>query len=407
MSITFLHIADLHLDTPFKNIQLKQPDLVEKMQHATKQSLQRLVQEAIARQVDAVLIVGDSFNSEKPNIQAQVFFKEQLEKLVAKGIQVCVVYGNHDYAQKLLITLPNEVHVFGSEVSEFSFVTRGQERVSIYGFSYMQKHIAERKIAAYPVKSKEGFAIGLLHGSIDSQQSGGQYAPFSLRELNDKRYDYWALGHIHKKEVLQENPPIVYSGNIQGLNRHETGAKGGVFVTLNKQAQPQLEWFDTQSILWEKESVPVFEVDTVETIIARVKQLPYYRYNSDVLLSVEWEIRGTVATDIVNLLDTSDMKLLLQQDKVRVYHESVTFIKQPDMLLLEPHMQTLWQSLLENGISQSTYQETLNPVFNHNTVRALFDNLELDEQLKAEIWAQAVRHVMQSIQDMKGETDEN
>lgn len=407
MSITFLHIADLHLDTPFKNIQLKQPDLVEKMQHATKQSLQRLVQEAIARQVDAVLIVGDSFNSEKPNIQAQVFFKEQLEKLVAKGIQVCVVYGNHDYAQKLLITLPNEVHVFGSEVSEFSFETRGKERVSIYGFSYMQKHITERKIAAYPVKSKEGFAIGLLHGSIDSEQSDGQYAPFSLRELNDKRYDYWALGHIHKKEVLQENPPIVYSGNIQGLNRHETGAKGGVFVTLNKQAQPQLEWFDTQSILWEKERVPVFEVDTVETIIARVKQLPYYRYNSDVLLSIEWEIRGTVATDIVNLLDTPDMKLLLQQDTVRVYHESVTFIKQPDMLLLEPHMQTLWQSLLESGISQLTYQETLNPIFNHNTVRTLFDNLELDEQLKADIWAQAVRHVMQSIQDMKGETDEN
>lgn len=407
MSITFLHIADLHLDTPFKNIQLRQPDLVEKMQHATKQSLQRLVQEAIARQVDAVLIVGDSFNSEKPNIQAQVFFKEQLEKLVAKGIQVCVVYGNHDYAQKLLITLPNEVHVFGPEVSEFSFETRGQERVSIYGFSYMQKHIAERKIGSYPVKSKDGFAIGLLHGSIDSEQSGGQYAPFSLRELNDKRYDYWALGHIHKKEVLQENPPIVYAGNIQGLNRHETGKKGGVFVTLNKQAQPQLEWVDTQSILWEKESVPVFEVDTVETVIARVKQLPYYRYNSDVLLSVEWEIRGNVAHDLLNLLDTDDMKLLLQQNSVRVYHETVTFVKQPDVLHLEPHMQEMWQSLLEQGISQSVYQETLKSLFNHPTIRTLFSNLELDEQLKSDVWAQALRYVMQSVHDMKGETNEN
>ena len=40
--------------------------------------------------------------------------------------------------------------------------------------------------------------------------------PFRLMIYCEKDFDYWALGHIHKRTILSENPPIIYPGNIQG-----------------------------------------------------------------------------------------------------------------------------------------------------------------------------------------------
>src|SRR5690606_24082540 len=48
--------------------------------------------------------------------------------------------------------------------------------------------------------------------------------------LIDKRYDYWALGHVHEREVLHENPWIVFPGNLQARHMKETGPKGATLV---------------------------------------------------------------------------------------------------------------------------------------------------------------------------------
>ena len=52
--------------------------------------------------------------------------------------------------------------------------------------------------------------------------------PCSLDDLRRKGYDYWALGHVHGYEVLADDPPIVFAGNLQGRHARETGAKGVV-----------------------------------------------------------------------------------------------------------------------------------------------------------------------------------
>src|SRR5699024_2062609 len=50
----------------------------------------------------------------------------------------------------------------------------------------------------------------------------------------DKDYDYWALGHIHKRQELHESPPVIYPGNIQGRHRNELGTKGCYLVELQR-----------------------------------------------------------------------------------------------------------------------------------------------------------------------------
>src|SRR5690606_17304764 len=57
--------------------------------------------------------------------------------------------------------------------------------------------------------------------------------PARVEELVQKGYDYWALGHIHKRQLIHEKPYIIYPGNIQGRHIKETGEKGCTLVTVN------------------------------------------------------------------------------------------------------------------------------------------------------------------------------
>src|SRR5438045_2338199 len=73
----------------------------------------------------------------------------------------------------------------------------------------------------YPTADKDRFNIGLLHTSIDGRVGHDTYAPCSVDQLRGHGYQYWALGHVHRREVLSEAPWIVFSGNLQGRHINE------------------------------------------------------------------------------------------------------------------------------------------------------------------------------------------
>lgn len=80
--------------------------------------------------------------------------------------------------------------------------------------------------------------------------SGDHYAPFSVSALLSKHYDYWALGHIHQRQVLNEQPPVVYPGNIQGRHAGEAGAKGCLIVTSDAQKRLTTTFHALTAITW-------------------------------------------------------------------------------------------------------------------------------------------------------------
>jgi exonuclease SbcD len=63
-------------------------------------------------------------------------------------------------------------------------------------------------------------------------------------------YDYWALGHVHDFTVLSEAPHVVYSGNLQGRDPRETGAKGAVLVTVKGGEVAAVEHRPLDAIRW-------------------------------------------------------------------------------------------------------------------------------------------------------------
>lgn len=236
--ITFIHAADLHLDSPFQGFGKMPEELFQDVKESTFSALDRLVQIAIQKQVDFVLLVGDLFDNAKQSLKAQIRLKRAFEQLEQHRINVYLSYGNHDYIQGNIhpVTYPDNVFTFPDEgVSHFTFEKNGKRLANIYGFSYEQQAVTENKTREYCVQDENiPFHIATLHGSVQSNTEHDTYAPFTLRELLEKPFHYWALGHIHKRQILHSDPPVVYPGNIQGRNRKETGEKGCYYVTLSE-----------------------------------------------------------------------------------------------------------------------------------------------------------------------------
>lgn len=251
-TIRFLHAADLHLDTPFKGMASFPEAHMEELRNSTFQAFSNLVDYALKTRPDFLVIVGDIYDGEDRSLRAQLKFQEGMKKLDEAMIPVFLSYGNHDHLQGnwTRFDLPDNVQVFKGEVERKSLMVRG-EMVNLYGFSYPERHVREVMLDAYPIANTEAFHIGLLHGSVEGDESHAVYAPFTKAGMLTKQYDYWALGHIHRRQHLHEEPPIVYPGNLQGRHRNERGIKGFYEVSLSKQ-KANLTFVPASTVLFEE-----------------------------------------------------------------------------------------------------------------------------------------------------------
>lgn len=248
-SIRFIHAADLHLDSPFKGLTGLSPARLNELRESTFTAFDRLIRYALKSHPDFVLIVGDLYDGEDRSLRAQRKFQEGMEKLAEAEIPVYITYGNHDHVSGswTKFELPGNVFEFKEHVEDVSLTVRGQE-VVLHGFSYPKRHVRERMITHFPTASdQQSYHIGLLHGSVAGNESHAVYAPFTIDELQSKHYHYWALGHIHKRQQLSENPPVVYPGNIQGRHRNESGEKGFYEVELSN-SETVLSFIPTSAV---------------------------------------------------------------------------------------------------------------------------------------------------------------
>lgn len=256
-AIRFIHTADLHLDSPFKGMTGLPPVRLNELRDSTFTAFNRLIDYAVETSPDFILIVGDIYDGDDRSLRAQRKFQEGMERLHEARIPVYITYGNHDHLSGnwTRFKLPPNVHEFSEEVEAASLTVRGMD-VVLHGFSYRARHVRDEMISKYPVASDpHSFHIGLLHGSLAGNETHAVYSPFTLGELQSKQYDYWALGHIHLRQKLAEDPPIVYPGNIQGRHRNEAGEKGFYEVELSK-TDVLLSFIPTSAVHFGKLQIP-------------------------------------------------------------------------------------------------------------------------------------------------------
>lgn len=283
--ISFLHAADLHIDSPFQGLSTAPARIFSELRESTFKVLENLVKVAIEQNVDFILLVGDLFDHEIQSLKAQIRLRQAFEKLAQHDIDVFLSHGNHDYVAGNVhkVTYPENVKVFQTEeVSYFTYEKNGEKLANIYGFSYVQRVIKDNKAKEFKVQGNHiPFHIATLHGSIKNNVEHDVYAPFQISDLQKEPFNYWALGHIHKRQILHERPYIVYPGNTQGRNRKEHGAKGCYHVTINTK-ETNLEFIPLQAITFEKVALNLANYDDlyeaqrnlIQKLVDKVKDTP-------------------------------------------------------------------------------------------------------------------------------------
>ena len=263
----FIHCADLHLDTPFKNIAFDDRGLSARMVESSFTALDTIIDTAIKEDVDFIIFSGDIFDVEFCTPGSRNRFAKALER---SGRRCYIAYGNHDHRRKWedSIPLPANAMVFPETVTNIPFPGPDERMADVIGISHSVRN--EPNDITTGISGSDVFSIAVVHCDVDAVSEGKTYAPCRLDSLLGKGIDYWALGHIHKRNVIHEYPHIVYPGNTQGRSPKETGEKGAYLVTVTDGRISEMRFFRTGPILWQEVGADITGKRTVADITEHI-----------------------------------------------------------------------------------------------------------------------------------------
>jgi DNA repair protein SbcD/Mre11 len=269
----FLHTADIHLDSALKGLEVHEDAPVEEIRGATRRAFDKCIELAVEEAVDFLLIVGDLYDVDWKDYNTGLFFASRMGRLNKAGIAVFIVSGNHDAANQITRTMPLPDNVTFFSARKPHSIRLNNLGVIIHGQSYPSRAVTENLALQYPQYESGLFNIGLLHTSLTGREGHEPYAPCSLYDLQSKGYDYWALGHVHQREVVTREPWIVFPGNIQGRHIRETGAKGATLVTVEDGRITEVQDHELDVLRWAACQVDLSSCETTESVYEAVRQV--------------------------------------------------------------------------------------------------------------------------------------
>lgn len=254
VAFRFIHIGDVHFDTPFES---RDPAKRSMLRQGIREAFERAVDIAINNKVDCVLIAGDLFDNDMLSFATEGFIVRQMERLKENAIEVFYATGNHDPGgaayKARRIKWPSNVHVFMKARPQLTTVkNKHGESIGVIAACGHEGPRDGRNLAeSFPEREGDLPWVGLLHTDVSGCIKGDEdrYAPCTLKDLQGKGYCYWALGHIHKRQVLCEEPDIIYSGNLMGRNPKEWGPKGIYLVEIENN-RVKKEFIPVADVLW-------------------------------------------------------------------------------------------------------------------------------------------------------------
>jgi DNA repair exonuclease SbcCD nuclease subunit len=294
----FLHLADVHLDTPFAG---RAPRLRRRLREAVRDAFRRAVDLAIAEELDAFVIAGDLFDSDTFSFETERFLVPQLQRLVESRITVVYATGNHDPGtdpgRRGTIRWPEGVFVAdGTQPLRVQVHDRGGRPA---GWITAVGHVTARESGdlTHHFPGPDGVLpeVALLHAQVQSSVGAAEhdrYAPTTVEALVSKPYHYWALGHVHRRQEVLVEPAIHYPGNLQGRTPAESGPRGGLLVELEAGRTPQVVFRPFAPIRWETIEVTELEpVDTLDGLIRAVRGRWDRWLDDEAGAQAEWMVR--------------------------------------------------------------------------------------------------------------------
>lgn len=344
-SLKILHCADLHLDAALsgslrtsQNAYIDDRDIAI-LRDAPLLALNNISKTAINEKVDILIIAGDLFNMKDDaamNHRVRSYLFNFFKILELENIQVVITVGNHDplkFISEISASWPKNVFLFSNkEVETVSFIFNGHS-VDIHGVSYATQNEDRNLAKQFPTKTNADFNIAVLHTNVGGDLNHSNYAPSSLKTLTSYDYDYFALGHIHKRAILSDNPLVAYSGNHQAFSPKpsECEAKGVSIIEFEHPGSIAISIFiETDVVRYIKEDLTIENSNSVEEIAENIKLQLENKYEDIsqlilcrlVLTLIEFEGSYIDTDDLTDIINENITGVIITEIKTNSQTES-------------------------------------------------------------------------------------
>ncbi|MDO4515673.1 MAG: DNA repair exonuclease [Bacillota bacterium] len=235
--LTFLHAADLHLDSPFRALS---PERAAERREEQRRLLSRLAGTAQEAGADLIFLSGDLFDSRRARPETLQALYQALEELEA---EVFLAPGNHDpwsaaspYGK---LTWPDHVHIFSTP--ETQRVELPHLGAVVYGSAFTALYRMDGPLEGFRADDPGLVKFGCFHG--DPSNAHSRYGPITTNQIAASGLDYLALGHIHTASGLKKAGPTWYAwpGCPEGRGFDETGDKG-VYLGWAEEGRVELDF---------------------------------------------------------------------------------------------------------------------------------------------------------------------
>ena len=270
---SFVHAADLHLDTPFEGVAKAAPEVGDALREASLEAWDELVRVTLEAGAAFLVLAGDIYDGAERGVRAQLRFRRGLERLSEHGVRAFIVHGNHDPlgGWSAVDQWPEGVHTFGANAVEAVPVEiDGRPAATVHGLSYGRRETSENLALRFKRGEGEGLHVGLLHANVGSNPEHAPYAPCSLADLRAAQLDYWALGHIHRRREVSRDPWVMYPGDTQGRSPKpaESGAKGALVVEVGGSTVREARFVATDTVRFAQSELDIAGLDDVVALRA-------------------------------------------------------------------------------------------------------------------------------------------
>ncbi|RWA81749.1 DNA repair exonuclease [Mesorhizobium sp.] len=272
MAFRFIHTADIHLDSPLRSLALRNSELAELVGDASRQAFIAVVDLCLAERVDALVIAGDLYDGDQTSMKTARFLASQMTRLHQAGVRVYMIRGNHDAMSRITkqLVFPDTVTIFGGRCQSVVQPGSGVD-VTFHGLSFASPKASESLLPKY-AGPREGVAnIGIMHTSLAGSLGHDVYAPCSVADLHGHGFDYWALGHIHVRQVYSGASTLVMPGIPQGRDINEAGEKSVTLVTIRDDRSVEIEERLTSVAQFERVNVDLTGSSEWNEAIVRIR----------------------------------------------------------------------------------------------------------------------------------------
>lgn len=264
----FVHIADMHFDSPFIALSDK-GNLGEQRRIEQRKIFKKVIEYIKQNKIEYLFISGDLYEQQHIRKSTIEYINNLFKEI--ENTKVFISPGNHDPLLKksyyTTFTWNKNVHIFGPEIEKIEL-----EKVDIYGYGFDDFYCSKTNLESLKIENQEKINILVIHGTLDGAKlEDMQYNSMSTSMLKEKGFNYVALGHIHKSN-FEKNGNIIYPGSTISLGFDELGDHGMVVGEITDKGN-ELKFIKLDETEFTEQELNCTEINSVEELIEKINEI--------------------------------------------------------------------------------------------------------------------------------------